>query len=150
METQNFKWWLRLHSFWLMLPNFNPYTVTSGPGQDLAGEAYSVLMGGRDEHHSMNLARMLQTRHQREREQHQQEQHWQEQQQQQHQLCMLQMQMMMTQGQNQQVFPTMVAMMQPPNQPPLDGFSLMPNLGEAVLPSGSSSSLSSLLAPYSV
>jgi hypothetical protein len=57
-ETQNFKWWPRLHGFWRTLPNFNPYTVTSGPGQDLAGEAYSVLMGGRDEHHSMNLARM--------------------------------------------------------------------------------------------
>lgn len=61
-ETQNFKWWPRLHGFWRTLPNFNPYTVTSGPGQDLEGEAYSVLMGGGDEHHGMNLARMPQTR----------------------------------------------------------------------------------------
>jgi hypothetical protein len=81
------------------------------------------------------------------REQHQRER---EREQQQHQLRMLQMQMMMTQGQNQRVFPAMAAMMQPPNQPPLDGFSLMPDLGEAALPSGSSSSLSSSLAPYSV
>jgi hypothetical protein len=85
-------------------------------------------------------AKTLEKQYQREREREQQ----------QHQLRMLQMQMMMTQGQNQRVFPAMAAMMQPPNQPPLDGFSLMPDLGEAALPSGSSSSLSSSLAPYSV
>jgi hypothetical protein len=45
-ETQNFKWWPRLHGYWRTLPNFNPYTVSSDPGQDLAGEAHSVLMGG--------------------------------------------------------------------------------------------------------
>lgn len=83
-------------------------------------------------------AKALEKQYQREREREQ------------HQLRMLQMQMMMTQGQNQRVLPAMAAMMQPPNQPPLDGFSLMPNLGEAALPSGSSSSLSSSLAPYSV
>ena len=46
-ETQNFKWWPRLHGYWRTLPNFNPYTVSSDPGQDLADEALSVLMGGR-------------------------------------------------------------------------------------------------------
>jgi hypothetical protein len=45
-ETQTFKWWPRLHGFWRTLPNFNPYTVTSDPGQGLANEAHSVLMGG--------------------------------------------------------------------------------------------------------
>ena len=47
LETENFKWWPRLHGFWRTLPNFNPYTVSSDPGQDLANEAHSVLMGGR-------------------------------------------------------------------------------------------------------
>jgi hypothetical protein len=45
-ETENFRWWPRLHGFWRTLPNFNPYTVSSDPGQDLADEALSVLMGG--------------------------------------------------------------------------------------------------------
>jgi hypothetical protein len=45
-ETENFRWWPRLHGFWHTLPNFNPYTVSSDPGQDLADEALSVLMGG--------------------------------------------------------------------------------------------------------
>ncbi|KAN0105459.1 hypothetical protein V8E52_011011 [Russula decolorans] len=45
-ETENFRWWPWLHGFWRMLPNFNPYTVSSDPGQDLADEALSVLMGG--------------------------------------------------------------------------------------------------------
>ncbi|KAI0285550.1 hypothetical protein BC826DRAFT_873268, partial [Russula brevipes] len=43
-ETQNFKWWPRLHGFWRTLPNFNPYTVSSDPGQDLSDAALSVLM----------------------------------------------------------------------------------------------------------
>jgi hypothetical protein len=37
-----------LHGYWRTLPNFNPYTVTSDPGQDLAAEALTVLMGGHD------------------------------------------------------------------------------------------------------
>jgi hypothetical protein len=45
-EMQNFKWWPRLHGYWRTLPNFNPYTVSSDPGQDLADEALSVLLGG--------------------------------------------------------------------------------------------------------
>jgi hypothetical protein len=45
-ETEHFKWWPRLHGLWRTLPNFNPYTVSSEPGQDLAGEALSVLLGG--------------------------------------------------------------------------------------------------------
>jgi hypothetical protein len=47
LETENSKWWPRLHGFWRTLPNFNPYTVSSDPGQGLANEAHSVLMGGR-------------------------------------------------------------------------------------------------------
>jgi hypothetical protein len=53
-ETQNFKWWPRLHGYWRTLPNFNPYTVTSDPGQDLAEEALAVLMGGQ-EHRDLSL-----------------------------------------------------------------------------------------------
>ena len=45
-ETEKFKWWPWLHGYWQTLPNFNPYTVTSDPGQDLADEAHSVLLGG--------------------------------------------------------------------------------------------------------
>jgi hypothetical protein len=55
-ETQNFKWWPRLHGYWRTLPNFNPYTVTSDPGQDLGEEALSVLMGGH-EHRNLALVR---------------------------------------------------------------------------------------------
>ena len=35
--------WERLHGFWRMLPNFNPHTVSSEPGQDLGGEARSLM-----------------------------------------------------------------------------------------------------------
>ena len=35
-----------VHGYWHTLPNFNPYTVSSNPGQDLADEALSVLMEG--------------------------------------------------------------------------------------------------------
>jgi hypothetical protein len=45
-ETEDFKWWLRLHGYWCTLPNFNPYTISSEPGHDLAGQAASILMGG--------------------------------------------------------------------------------------------------------
>ncbi|KAH9952702.1 hypothetical protein BGW80DRAFT_1469404 [Lactifluus volemus] len=45
-EILNFKWWPRLHGYWCTLPNFNPYTVSSDLGQDLANAALSVLMGG--------------------------------------------------------------------------------------------------------
>ncbi len=44
-EMENFKWWPRLHGYWCMLPNFNPYTISSNLGQDLADEALLVLMG---------------------------------------------------------------------------------------------------------
>lgn len=27
------------------LPNFNPYTVSSGPGQDIAGDAWDLISG---------------------------------------------------------------------------------------------------------
>jgi hypothetical protein len=45
-ETENFKWWPRLHGYWRTLPNFNPYTVSSDPGQNLSDEAAGVLLGG--------------------------------------------------------------------------------------------------------
>ncbi|KAN0118820.1 hypothetical protein V8E52_004931 [Russula decolorans] len=57
-ETQNFKWWPWLHGFWRTLPNFNPYTISSDPGQDLADEAVSVLMGGAG-HDDLGLVRVL-------------------------------------------------------------------------------------------
>ena len=40
-----FPWWERLHGFWRTLPNFNPFTVTSQPGQDMAMEAVEMLTG---------------------------------------------------------------------------------------------------------
>jgi hypothetical protein len=43
---QNFKWWPWLHGYWRTLPNFNPFTVSSDPGQNLADDAVSVLLGG--------------------------------------------------------------------------------------------------------
>jgi hypothetical protein len=46
-----------LHGFWCTLPNFNPYTVSSDPGQDLADEALSVLMGGH-RHGGLGLIRV--------------------------------------------------------------------------------------------
>jgi hypothetical protein len=45
-ETEKFKWWPWLHGYWRTLPNFNPYTVMSDPGQDLADKAHLVLLGG--------------------------------------------------------------------------------------------------------
>ena len=35
--------WERLHGFWRTIPNFNPYMVSSEPGQDLESEAQEVL-----------------------------------------------------------------------------------------------------------
>jgi hypothetical protein len=40
---QDFPYWKYLHGFWRTLPNFNPYTASSEPGQDLAGEALALL-----------------------------------------------------------------------------------------------------------
>jgi hypothetical protein len=40
---QDFPYWKRLHGFWRTLPNFNPYTASSEPGQDLAAEALALL-----------------------------------------------------------------------------------------------------------
>ncbi|KAH9052850.1 hypothetical protein EDB87DRAFT_1549759, partial [Lactarius vividus] len=37
--------WERLHGFWHTLPSFNPYAVSSEPGQDLEGKALGVLFG---------------------------------------------------------------------------------------------------------
>ncbi|KAH9974182.1 hypothetical protein BGW80DRAFT_1128570, partial [Lactifluus volemus] len=40
---QDFPYWKRLHSFWCTLPNFNPYTTSLEPGQDLAAEALALV-----------------------------------------------------------------------------------------------------------
>jgi hypothetical protein len=42
---QDFPYWKRLHGFWRTLPNFNPYTASSEPGQDLAAEALALVQG---------------------------------------------------------------------------------------------------------
>jgi hypothetical protein len=40
---KGFPYWKRLHGFWRTLPNFNPHTASSEPGQDLAGEAMALI-----------------------------------------------------------------------------------------------------------
>jgi hypothetical protein len=40
---QEFPFWKHLHGFWRTLPNFNPYTASLEPGQDLAADALSHL-----------------------------------------------------------------------------------------------------------
>jgi hypothetical protein len=42
---QEFPFWKRLHGFWQTLPNFNPYTASSEPGQDLAADALTLIRG---------------------------------------------------------------------------------------------------------
>ena len=42
---QEFPFWKRLHGFWWTLPNFNPYTASSEPGQDLAADALALIRG---------------------------------------------------------------------------------------------------------
>lgn len=42
---QDFPYWKCLHGFWRTLPNFNPYTASSEPGQDLASEALALIQG---------------------------------------------------------------------------------------------------------
>jgi hypothetical protein len=46
----DFPYWKRLHGFWHTLPNFNPYTALSEPGQDLAGEARALIQNRRVPH----------------------------------------------------------------------------------------------------
>lgn len=47
---KEFPFWSRLHGFWRTLPNFNPWTVSSEPGQDLEAEALQHMAGkGRSE-----------------------------------------------------------------------------------------------------
>lgn len=48
---QDFPYWKRLHGFWRTLPNFNPYTASSEPGQDLAAKALALVQnrGAADE-----------------------------------------------------------------------------------------------------
>jgi len=42
---QEFLFWKHLNGFWQMLPNFNPYTALSEPGQDLAADALTLIWG---------------------------------------------------------------------------------------------------------
>jgi hypothetical protein len=42
---QEFPFWKRLHGFWQTLPNFNPYTASSEPGQDLAADVLALIWG---------------------------------------------------------------------------------------------------------
>lgn len=42
---QEFPFWKRLHGFWRTLPNFNPYTASSEPGQDLVADALALIHG---------------------------------------------------------------------------------------------------------
>ena len=39
--------WECLHGFWRTLPNYNPYTVSSDPSQDIEGEAQELLFPSR-------------------------------------------------------------------------------------------------------
>ncbi|KAJ7827203.1 hypothetical protein B0H13DRAFT_2373968 [Mycena leptocephala] len=41
----DFPYWEQLHGFWRTLPNFNPYTVSSEPGQDIADQALALITG---------------------------------------------------------------------------------------------------------
>lgn len=43
-EKEAFPFWECLHGFWHTLPNFNPFTVTSGLGQDIAEGAKQQLL----------------------------------------------------------------------------------------------------------
>jgi hypothetical protein len=40
---EDFPYWRRLHGYWRTLPNFNPYTVSSEPGQDLGAQALAFI-----------------------------------------------------------------------------------------------------------
>lgn len=40
---EEFPYWERLHGYWRTLPNFNPLTVTSEPGQDLEADAVELF-----------------------------------------------------------------------------------------------------------
>jgi hypothetical protein len=51
---QEFPFWKRLHGFWRTLPNFNPYTASSEPGQDLAADALALIQGRGQENDTGN------------------------------------------------------------------------------------------------
>ena len=51
---QEFPFWKRLHGFWWTLPNFNPYTASSEPGQDLAADALALIHGRGQENNTGN------------------------------------------------------------------------------------------------
>jgi len=40
---EDFPYWKRLHGFWHTLQNFNPYTASSEPEQNLAAEAFTFI-----------------------------------------------------------------------------------------------------------
>ena len=41
--SEGFPYWERLHGYWRTLPNYNPVTVTSDPGQDLESNAVALV-----------------------------------------------------------------------------------------------------------
>ncbi|KAJ7487737.1 hypothetical protein B0H11DRAFT_2230462 [Mycena galericulata] len=45
---KDFPYWEQLHGFWRTLPNFNPSTFSSEPGQNIAGQALALLSGESD------------------------------------------------------------------------------------------------------
>jgi len=55
---EGFPYWERLHGYWRTLPNYNPITVTSDPGQDLESDAVAlfgaVLNGDSNEEESVD------------------------------------------------------------------------------------------------
>lgn len=42
--VNDFPWFMRLHGFWYRMPNYNPKTTSSEPGQQFGEEARRLLM----------------------------------------------------------------------------------------------------------
>lgn len=52
---EDFPYWERLRGYWRTLPNFNPLTVTSEPGQDLEADALKLFERGHSQPPSDHL-----------------------------------------------------------------------------------------------
>jgi len=53
--TEDFPYWECLHGYWRTLPNFNPLTVTSEPGQDLEASALELFEHGHSQPWDLEL-----------------------------------------------------------------------------------------------